>query len=417
MDIQLKKRRGLRAVHIPYIIGGVAIAALVVAFMSTSGGSTMRVARQNLTVSKVSEGRFEDFVRIDGRVHPISVVHLSPEESGIVVEKVVEEGATVKKGDIIVRLANSDLDLQILNAEAELAEKQNILRNTQISMEQDRLNNRNEQLSLDLDVTRKRRAYEQQQRLYNEQLISREAFTQAREDYELAVKKHSLISQRLQQDSIYRAGQMEQMEDNLQNMQRNVQLIRRRGERLNVCAAIDGELGLLDIELGMRVAAGQGIGIVNDLSDYKVVAQIDEHYIDRVSTGQKATFERTGREYAMTVRKVYPDVRDGKFRCDFVFTGERPDNIRAGQTYYLTLTLGQSADGALLLPRGTFFQSTGGTWAFVLSPDGTRACRRTIRIGRQNPRHYEILEGLQAGEQVITSSYDMYKDNEVLIIE
>ena len=433
--------------------------------------STLRVAADGLTVSEVVQAEFKDYVRLSGQVVPIQVVQLSPEEGGIVTERVAEEGAMVRKGDVIVRLRNSNLDLQILNAEAELAEKQNLLRNTQVAMQQDRLNNQLEQAQLAMDTERKLRSYRQQERLYAEKLVSRETFLQAEEDYRLAQRKQGLISQRLRQDSIYRSVQMDQMEDNLSNMRTNVVLVRERKNKLEVCAPIDGELGLLDVELGQSIAAGQKIGQINDLSDYKIEAQVDEHYIDRVRAGLMATgpsprsprggegrkangkplsisprggegrkansaittsgqgvLPPTGgvREgpgegpgegpILLTVRKVYPEVRQGKFRIDFVFHGPRPENIRSGQTYYLNLELGQP-EQAVLIPRGTFFQTTGGAWIFVLSRDGRTAYRRKIKIGRQNPQFYEVTEGLEPGERVITSGYEGFGDNERLEIK
>lgn len=416
MDIQLEKKRGLQRKHIPYVIGGALAVVFILWLAFGNFGGTMKVDAKTVTIADVKRAQFDDFVRLSGSVLPISTVHISPEEGGIVMERVAEEGQTVKKGDVIIRLSNSSLDLQILNAEAELAEKQNILRNTQISMEQDRLTNRNEKLQLDLDVQRKHRLFQQQERLYKDRLTSKEKYLEAKEDYELSQKKQRLIGQRLKQDSIYRLSQVGQMEDNLENMQRNVVLIRQRKEHLNVCSPIDGELGLLDAELGQSIASGTSIGQINDLSDYKVMAQIDEHYIDRVHVGLEATLERNGKTYRLRVRKVYPEVKDGRFRTDFVFTNTRPDNIRAGQTYYLNLQLGQSTQ-AILIPRGTFFQTTGGTWIFVVSPDGKKAYKRKISIARQNPQYYEVTEGLEPGERVIVSNYDAFGDNETLVLK
>ena len=292
----------------------------------------MRVESDGLTISEVTNAEFKDYVRLNGTVVPIQVVQISPEEGGIVMEKVAEEGSTVKKGDVIVRLSNSNLDLQILNAEAELAEKQNLLRNTQVAMQQDKLNNETEAATLGMDVERKRRAYEQNQRLYNEKLISRETYLQAKEDYELSKRKQELISERLKKDEQYRSLQMDQMEDNLANMRRNVLLVRERKQKLEVRSAIDGELGLLDVELGQNITAGQKIGQINDLSDFKIQAEIDEHYIDRVRQGLQATFMRGEKNYQLAVRKVYPEVRQGRFRIDLVFRGERPDNARVNYT-------------------------------------------------------------------------------------
>lgn len=415
MDRQIEKKSFLRR-YAWYIVAAAALAALLVWIVLGTTANTMTIDATDITISDVTRGKFDDYVRLNGQVLPIQVVQISPEEGGIVREKVVEEGTRVRKGDVILRLSNSNLDLQILNAEAELAEKQNLLRNTQVAMQQDRLNNRTEQATLDTDCDRKRRAYEQNARLYKERLISKEVYLQSREDYKLARRKQSLISQRLKQDSLYRHVQMAQMEDNLDNMRKNVLLVRDRKNKLEVRSAIDGELGLLDVELGQNIAAGQNIGQINDLSDFKVQAQIDEHYIDRVRPGLSASFSRGGKTYLLRVRKVYPEVRNGTFRTDFVFVGERPAQMRSGQTYYVELALGKSQQ-ATLIPRGTFFQTTGGNWIFVLDKSGRKAYRRNISIARQNPQYYEVTDGLEPGERVITSGYEAFKDNEVLVIK
>ncbi|MCR5575311.1 MAG: efflux RND transporter periplasmic adaptor subunit [Bacteroidaceae bacterium] len=415
MDIQLEKKKGIQKKHLPYIAGGSVILLLLAWIIFGNHASTMRVDGKSVNIADVTYGEFNDYIRLNGRVQPISIVQISPEEGGIVMEKVVEEGAQVKKGDVILRLSNSNLDLSILNAESELAEKQNLLRNTQVAMQQDKLTNETEKATLDIDTQRKQRTYKQMERLYNEKLVSREEYMQAKEDFELAQRKHNLVAQRLEQDSIYRTVQMDQMEDNLQNMRLNVNMIRERKNKLEVRATISGELGLLDAELGQNISAGQMVGQINDLSDFKVEAQVDEHYIDRVTNGLPATFQRQNASFGLKVRKVYPEVREGRFRTDFVFTGERPDNIRSGQTYYIDLQLGEPSE-SVLIPKGTFFQVTGGNWIFVVDKDGKKAYRRTIRIGRQNPQYYEVLEGLEQGERVIVSGYEGFKDNEVLVL-
>ena len=417
MDRVIEKTKAQRLMkYWPHLVGGCLVLAICGWVILGNHASTLKVNRDELTISDVQRAEFKDYVRTNGQVMPIQIVQISPEEGGIVLEKVVEEGTHVKKGDVIVRLSNSNLDLQILNAEAELAEKQNLLRNTQVAMQQDRLNNQPEQAQLDMDTQRKQRTYDQNKRLYQEKLISKEDYIKSQEDYQLSAKKRSLISKRLKQDSIYRTIQMDQMEDNLQNMRKNVVLVRQRKDKLEIRSAIDGELGLLDVELGQSIQPGQKIGQLNDLSDYKVQASIDEHYIDRVRPGLTATFTRGDKQYQLQVRKVYPEVRDGKFRCDFVFKGARPENIRSGQTYYIDLELGQP-EQAVIIPRGTFFQTTGGQWIFVMDKSGSKAYRRQISVGRQNPQHYEILEGLEPGERVVTSGYEAFKDNEVLVIK
>lgn len=415
MDRPIEKKSFPRR-YAGYIAAAVVAVALLAWLIFGSTASTMTINSNEITISDVTRGEFDDYVRLNGQVVPIQVVQISPEEGGIVREKVVEEGTRVRKGDVILRLSNSSLDLQILNAEAELAEKQNLLRNTQITMQQEQLNNRTEQATLDMDCERKLRAYKQNSRLYNEKLISQEEFLKSREDYDLARRKQQLIGQRLNQDSLYRHVQMEQMEDNLQNMRKNVLLVRERKNKLEVRSNIDGELGLLDVELGQNIQAGQNIGQINDLSDFKIETNIDEHYIDRVRAGLTATITRDGKQYQLRVRKVYPEVRNGSFRTDFVFEGTRPEQMRSGQTYYVELALGKSSQ-ATLIPRGTFFQITGGNWIFVLDRSNKKAYRRNISIARQNPQYYEVTEGLEPGERVITSGYEAFKDNEVLILK
>lgn len=415
MDRPIEKKSFTRR-YAGYIAAAMVAVALLAWLVFGSTANTMTIDSNEVTISDVTRGEFDDYVRLNGQVVPIQVVQISPEEGGIVREKVVEEGTRVRKGDVILRLSNSSLDLQILNAEAELAEKQNLLRNTQITMQQDQLNNRTEQATLDMDCERKLRAYKQNSRLYNEKLISQEEFLKSREDYDLARRKQQLIGQRLTQDSLYRHVQMEQMEDNLQNMRKNVLLVRERKNKLEVRSNIDGELGLLDVELGQNIQAGQNIGQINDLSDFKIETKIDEHYIDRVRAGLTATITRDGKQYQLRVRKVYPEVRNGSFRTDFVFEGTRPEQMRSGQTYYVELALGKSSQ-ATLIPRGTFFQTTGGNWIFVLNRSNKKAYRRNISIARQNPQYYEVTEGLEPGERVITSGYEAFKDNEVLILK
>ena len=417
MDIKIERKKYLvPKKYWPWLGGGTVVLALLIWLATGNYASTLKVERRGLNIGSVEKKEFNDYVSVDGQVAPIQVVQISPEEGGIVLERMVEEGAKVKKGDVLVRLSNTNLDLEILQAESELAEKQNMLRNTHITMEQDKLANQKEEVQLMQDMTTKRRAYEHQDKLYKERLVSREDYLKAKEDYDLAAKSLALVKEKLKKDAQLRRSQVDQMDDNLSAMQKNVILVRQRKERLDVRAQTDGEVGLLDVELGQSVMAGQKIGVVNDLSDYKVSAQVDEHYIDRVHQGLTATFTQGGKQYGLRVRKIYPEVKEGRFKIDFVFTGERPKNIRTGQTYYVDLQLGESKQ-AVLIPKGTFYSVTGGNWIFVLDSDGSKAYRRNIRIGRQNPQYYEVLEGLEPGERVIVSGYEAFKDNEVLVID
>ena len=417
MDKIIDKKTGWRVAFtkkaLPWWLG-VLLLVFVIYLIARPNNKTLRVDKDTVTISAAVKGEFNDYIRISGRVQPMTTIQLSPQEGGIVEKILIEEGSPVKAGDAILVLKNDNLDMQILNSEAELAEKENIQRNTQISMEQQKLNVRQNVLEYGVQVERLRRAYEQQKALYEDKLIAREEYLKAEEDYRLAKQKYDLVCERAVQDSLYRSTQINRMEESLESMILNMQMIRKRKSNLVVKAPIDGELGLLDVVLGQSIAAGTKIGQINSVGLYKVEAQIDEHYIDRVIAGLEATFERQGETYSTLIRKVYPEVRDGKFKADFKFDGEQPDNIRAGQTYYLNLQLGQPEE-AVIIPRGTFYQKTGGKWIYVVNKDGNKAVKREIRIGRQNPQYYEVLEGLEPGEKVITSGYDTYGDSDVLV--
>ncbi len=416
MDRAIEQKKGFRKLFtrkaLPYW-GGVLLLVFIGWLVLRDDARKLRVGGEAITVSEVRRGEFNDYIRVSGRVVPMTTVQLSPLEGGVVKEIVAEEGAHVREGDIILILSNESLDMQILNAEADLAEKENILRNTMIQMEQQKLTLQQEKLQLQMEVRRKKRTYEAQKSLYDDNLIAREAFLQAEEDYQLAKDRLTLVENRAKQDSLYRSVEIRQMRESLENMKLNMQMIRQRKDNLTIKAPIDGELGLVDVVLGQSVAMGSKVGQINNQDNYKIEALIDEHYIDRVTAGLEADFERQGDKCNVLIRKVYPEVRDGKFKADFKFADGQPENIRNGQTFYLNLQLGQSVE-AVLIPRGAFYQKTGGKWIYVVTKDGTKAVKRDIRIGRQNPQYYEVLEGLEPGERVITSSYDGYGEAEVL---
>ena len=418
MDKPIEKKKGIALVFskkaLPYWFGGF-MAVFILWLIFRDDASTLRVNGDTLTINEVKAGEFNDYIRISGQVHPMTTIQVSPREAGIVEEIVIEEGTQVKAGDVIIRLSNDDLDLEILNSEANLAEKENALRNTMIQMEQEKMQLSLNILELQTEVKRKGRALESQKRLFDDGLIGKEEYLRSEEDYVLFCKKLEVTIARAEQDSIYRKVQIQQMEESLKNMKINMQRIRKRKDNLDVKAPIDGVLGLIEVGLGESVASGRKIGQINAEGSYKIEALVDEHYIDRVFAGLTATFERQNETYDAVIRKVYPEVRNGKFQADFRFSGEQPANIRTGQTYYLNLQLGQP-EKAILIPRGTFYQKTGGKWIYVVSPEGGKAVKREIRIGRQNPQFYEVLEGLEPGEKVITSGYDNFGDNEVLAI-
>lgn len=393
-----------------------AVVALMVWAYAGSGIKTYRTEGNALTISQVREGDFNDYIRLNGQVEAGMVVQVSALETGIVEQKLIAEGSMVNEGDVILTLRNPNLQQQILDSEAQLAEKQNMLRDTEIAMEKERLSLRQDMLGTQTERNRMRRLYDQQQTLYDEGLTSREEYLRAKEDYELSEQKLSLLRDRIRQDSLYRSVQVRMMRESLSNMMQNLTLVRQRADNLNIRASHSGQLGNLNAEIGQNVAAGQTVGQVNVLHDYKIVVRIDEHYIDRVTLGLDGKFERQNSQYIVHVSKVYPEVKGGQFRSDLVFDGQRPDNIRVGQTYYINLQLGEPTR-AILIPRGTFYQTTGGKWIYVLSTNGKEAVRRQIKIGRQNPQYYEVIEGLKPGERIITSSYENFGEAEKIIIK
>jgi HlyD family secretion protein len=416
MDKVIPKKKGLQKKHLGYIGIGIAIMVLLYMAFFADRTSTYKVEKDKLIIETVTEDQFNDYITIPGTVEPISTIFLDAQEGGRVEEKLIEEGTMVKKGDVILRLSNPDLYLNILNSEGQLAEKENYLRNTQIAMEQEKLQIKRELVNLKYDIERKERNFRQNEILIKDSLISREEFIRSKEDLDMARQSQDLFIERQKQDSVFRSVNVETLRNDLINMRKNLALVRERVKNLNVEAPIDGELGLLSPEIGQSINRGENMGQINVLTSYKVTAQIDEHYIDRVRTQLTATLDRQGHEYNLVVRRVYPEVRNGTFKIDMIFRDTMPDNIRTGQTYYTSLQLGQPKV-SVIVPIGGFFQETGGQWIFVLDPDESFATKRSITIGRKNPRYYEVLEGLKPGEKVIVSGYETFGKNEKLILK
>lgn len=415
MDREIKQKnprlRKYAKIGVPVIL---LVGLLIWAFAGT-GDKVYRTDANSLTISDVTNGNFNDYIRLSGQVEAGIVVQVSALETGIVEQKLIAEGAMVNAGDIILTLRNPNLQQQILDSEAQLAEKQNMLRDTEIAMEKERLSLRQDVLSTQTERNRTRRLYNQQKSLYDEKLVAHEEYLKAKEDYELAEQKLHLLRDRIRQDSLYRSVQVKMMRESLSNMMQNLTLVRQRADNLNIRASHSGQLGNLDAEIGQNIATGQMVGQINVLNDYKIIVNIDEHYIDRVAIGLNGKFERQNSQYAVNVSKVYPEVKNGQFRTDLVFSGQRPDKIRVGQTYYINLQLGEPTK-AVLVPRGSFYQATGGKWIYVLTANGKEAVKRQIRIGRQNPQYYEVLEGLKPGERVITSSYESFGEAEKILV-
>lgn len=416
MDRPIEKKKGLQKKHFGYLAIAIAMGVLIYMAFFADRTSTFKVEKEKLIIETVVEDQFNDYITVPGTVEPITIIYLDAQEGGRVEEKVIEEGSMVKKGDIILKLSNPDLHLNILDSEAQLAEKENFLRNTQINMEQQRLQIKRDLVTLKYEIERKERNYQQNVILMKDNLISKEEFIRSKEDVDMARMSQELFLERQRQDSIFYSININSMVINLENMRKNLNLVRERAENLNVRAPVDGQLGLLTPEIGQSIQRGANMGQINVLTSYKVTAQIDEHYIDRVRTQLTATLDRQGSEFDLVVKRVYPEVRGGTFEIDMIFQDTMPDNIRTGQTYYTSLQLGQPKV-SVMVPIGGFFQETGGQWIFVLDPTESFATKRNISIGRKNPRYYEVLEGLKPGEKVIVSGYETFGKNEKLILK
>ena len=416
MDIKLEKKKGLRPKHYGYIAIGLLVLFVGYQLLFASSVSTFRTEKDKLSIAAVTKGKFDDYITINGTVAPITTIYMDAYEGGRVTEKLIEEGAMVEKGDIILRLENMNLYEQILASESNLALKQNDLRSTKLTFDSRQVEGRRSLATASTDLQRLKRNYEQNKALFEEELISKEEYQLSKENYELSKKQYDIVKMQTENDDELRETSLTGLDADLARMQKTLGMVYQRLDHLNVRAPADGQLGLLDAEIGQNISQGQRIGQLNVLTDYKIEAEIDEHYIDRVKRDLTASFERNGNDFPLRVRKIYPEVRNGRFRVDLVFTDNKPETIRAGQSYNIKLQLGESSD-ALLLPKGSFFQSTGGQWIFVVVPGSDEALKRNIRVGKQNSRYYEVLEGLEAGEEVITSNYDSFGEAERIVLK
>ncbi len=416
MDIKIEKKKGIQRKHIVYALAGVALLFVCYKLLFSEGGSTYKTEADRISIAQVSRGEFDDYITITGNVAPISTIYMDAYEGGRVTEKLIEEGATVKKGDIILKLENMNLYEQILASESNLALKQNDLRSTKLTFDQRQVDGRRSLATASNELQRTKRNFDQNKALFEDELISREDYLISKENYELAQKQYDILKVQTENDEQLRETSLRGLDADLVRMQKTLSMVYQRLDHLNVRAPADGQLGFLDAEIGQNISQGERIGQINVLTDFKIEANIDEHYIDRVKRDLSATLERNGAEFPLRVRKVYPEVRSGRFRVDLVFTGEKPETIRAGQTYNLKLRLGESSQ-AVLLPKGGFFQSTGGQWVFVVVPNGGEAIRREVRLGKQNTQYFEVLDGLEDGESVITSNYDSFGEADRVIIK
>ncbi|MFB6272305.1 MAG: efflux RND transporter periplasmic adaptor subunit [Salinibacter sp.] len=395
-----------------------AVGALAYGVWTTAtGGQVYNVDRSKVTISTVTRGDFQEFIAVTGTAVPEQTVYLGAVEGGRVEEIYLEEGAMVEAGDPILRLSNNDLRLQLARTEARLAEQRSRMQQIRMDMEQRRLQLRRDLAQIRNQIRQLERQFRRQKQLHKKNLIADQRFEQTRDDLQYQRQRLKLTRSAYRQDSLRYRSRLDQQRTQQQRLDQRYEAMQEAIASLTVRAPIDGQLTSLNAELGQIISAGTRVGQVDKIDSYKLRAQIDEFYIERVRHGQTATTQALGdTTYTLTVDRVYPEVENGRFEVDLAFTGASPSDLRRGQTVRLKLQLGQPQQ-ATLLPRGGFYQSTGGNWAYVLTESGDAAVRRPIRLGRQNPNYFEVLGGLTPGDKVITSSYDTFGDADRLSLE
>lgn len=416
MDKKIEKKKGLSKKSIWIIAGSVVFLIAVFNIFFGDKSSKLNVEVEKITIEEVQNEIFQDYIAVQGTVEPIQTIFLDAVEGGRVEEKLKEEGSMLKKGEPIIRLSNNNLILEISNNEASVARAVSELRTARLMMDQQMLTSNIQILERTKLVNKERRAFEKNQVLFKENHISEEEFIQSKEDYLTSEKLLALYIANHHNDSIYRGVQVSTLEESVERMTVNMNLTRKRLENLNIKAPVDGELATLNPEIGEVVNYGTRVGTMNILDSYKLRVEIDEHYIARINKGLIANCDFAGRAYQAKLVKIYPEVQNGRFAVDMLFTAEVPAQIRIGQTSRIKLELGESLP-AILLSKGGFYQSTGGQWVYVIDPSGEFAVKRNISIGRQNPRFYEVLEGLNAGEKVIVSSYENFGNVDKLMLK
>ena len=417
MDRKIEKKPLYKRRNFQLGVGGGIIFLLLIILILSDTGSKLNVETDKVTISEVKMGDFQEFIPVTGNVLPKTTVFLDAVQGGAVEKKYIEEGAMVKKGDNILKLSNTNVQLNALQQETFAYQQINDARNSRLSIEQNTINLKRNMLDVQLNYETAKRNYEREKAMWEKKLTSQESYDLSRDSYKNAVSQRMLAEENLRKDSLRSAAQLEQIDESIQRLQVNLGLIRESIDNLTIKAPISGQLTALNAEIGQSKSVGERLGQIDVLNDYKVRADIDEFYISRVNTGQEGSVEINGKEYQLVVKKVFPEVTNGRFQVDMVFKNDKaPNNLRRGQTLQIRLVLSDLTK-ALLLPRGGFYQKTGGQWVFVVDPSGNYAEKRQIKLGRQNPDYYEVLDGLKSGEKVVTSSYDTYGDIDKLVLK
>lgn len=416
MDKKIEKKRwSVQKIGL-YVLGLAAAVFLFTAIYRDAGTSRLNVEQERLLTDTINHGVFKEYITLFGVVEPIKTVYLDAIESGRVEEVMLENGTMVEKGQEIMRLSNLDLQLNVLNQEAQVVNQINDIRQTSILMDQQSLNLK--ELALDIqyriDLFEKRTA--RNAKLYQDSVISQVDYEETQDEYEHLVRRASLLKKTIEKDSLFQIMQQNQMTTTLDLMKRNLEFAKNSLDNLTIKAPISGQVSSLDSELGQLINRGERIAQIDILDNFKIRAQIDEYYISRIFPNQKGSFVMDGKTYTLTVNKIYPEVTNGTFEVDMLFEGEQPGNIKRGQSISLKLSLSDETQ-ATLLAKGGFYQTTGGNWVYVLDANGGVARKRDIRVGRQNPNYYEVLEGLNDGDIVIVSSYENFGDKDELVLK
>lgn len=414
MDRKIEKKFWSKK-RITLVSGGAVVALLLIYnLIFADHRSKLNVEKDKITISKVSRGTFDQYIVVTAVVLPLKTIRLDAIVGGYVSQKYLEGGSMVKRGDSILRLENQNMMMEFVNHETEIYRLINELQNTRQSLKQNRFTMQQTLSKLDFDIDQAKDLYDRNKQLVDEKIVARQDYVKYKLDYDRLVKQKQIEieSQKFQEENA--RIQIERLESTIARTQRNLQLMKDNLNNLVLKAPIDGQLSSVDAEVGGSIQAGQNIGQIDDLNGFKMRAEVDEHYISRVFSGLKASFEFNNKNYDLVILKVYPEVKNGRFNVDMKFDKETPEGIRRGQSSPIRLELGKSS-AALLLPVGGFFSDTGGNWVYVVDKSGKRAVKRNISLGQKNPQFFEILEGLQEGDQVITSSYENFGDKEVLV--
>lgn len=399
------------------ILGVMASLSVVVfAYLKTSGKSRLNVNTERISVSEIKIGTFKEYIPVMGTVMPQTTIYLDAVEGGRVEEKYVEDGTLMKKGESILRLANTDLELSLANQETQVF---NVLTQMQISKnnaDQNSINRQNQMAEVENALKEAERVYDLNKRLYAEKVIGEQDYLSSKNLYDYQVKRKQLAADIMKKDAISMNQQVLQMAESYHQMKSTLALMRKKVGDLVVKSPINGQLTSLDAEIGESKNKGQRLGQLDAVGGFKVRVPIDEHYISRIFTGQKGEFTFANQDYTLEIRKVYTQVTGGRFQVDMFFPGKVPEGIRRGQTLQIRLALSDETQ-AMLLPRGGFYQQTGGNWIFKVSEDGQTAYKTDIQLGRQSPDYYEVLSGLKSGDKVITNSYESYGDIQELVLK